>query len=103
MVEKLSPTKTIDSSANGLYKVEKGVPLDIYNEPRETSAFSKTLKVLEVGDSFWFPFDGIIPQVQSGLQQHNNRLNAKYGWKRKIRTRTQENDGVIGVRVWRVE
>ena len=34
MVEKLSPTKTIDSSANGLYKVEKGVPLDIYNEPR---------------------------------------------------------------------
>ena len=103
MVEKLSPTKTIDSSANGLYKVEKGVPLDIYNEPRETSAFSKTLKVLEVGDSFWFPCDGIIPQVQSGLQQHNNRLNAKYGWKRKIRTRTQENDGVIGVRVWRVE
>ena len=104
MVEKLSPAKTTDSITNGLFPVEKGVPLDIYNPPnKESCAFSKTLKVLEVGDSFWFPCDGIIPQVQSGLQQHNNRLNAKYGWKRKIRTRTQENDGVIGVRVWRVE
>ena len=104
MVEKLSPAKTTNSITNGLFPVEKGVPLDIYNPPnKESSAFSKTLKVLEVGDSFWFPCDGIIPQVQSGLQQHNNRLNAKYGWKRKIRTRTQENDGVIGVRVWRVE
>tara|TARA_R100001480_G_C4686454_1_gene175554 strand:- start:41 stop:685 length:645 start_codon:yes stop_codon:yes gene_type:complete len=104
MVEKLSPTKTTDSSTNGLFPVEKGVPVvSRKGKKRETSAFSKTLKVLEVGDSFWFPCDGIIPQVQSGLQQHNNRLNAKYGWKRKIRTRTQENDGVIGVRVWRVE
>ena len=105
MVEKLSPTKTIDSSANGLYKVEKGVPIDIYNEPRETSAFSKTLKVLEVGDSFWFPLwnGATTAYVQSRLGQHNRSLNAKHGWTREIRTRTQENDGVIGVRVWRVE
>jgi len=105
MVEKLSPAKTTDSSANGLFPVEKGVPLDIYNEPRkESSAFSKTLKVLEVGDSFWVPVNGgVVQQIQSGLVQHNNRLNAKYGWKRKIRTRTQKNDDVIGIRVWRVE
>ena len=105
MVEKLSPAKTTDSITNGLFPVEKGVPLDIYNEPRkESSAFSKTLKVLEVGDSFWVPVNGgVVQQIQSGLVQHNNRLNAKYGWKRKIRTRTQKNDDVIGIRVWRVE
>ena len=105
MVEKLSPAKTIDSSANGLFPVEKGVPLDIYNPPsKESSAISKTLKVLEVGDSFWVPINGgVRQQKQTLLCQHNQRLNTKYGWKRKIRTRTQENDGVIGVRVWRVE
>ena len=105
MVEKLSPTKTTDSSANGLFLVEKGVPLDIYNPPnKESSAFSKTLKVLEVGDSFWVPIDGGVgQQIQTLLCQHNQRLNTRYGWKRKIRTRTQKNDGVIGVRVWRVE
>ena len=105
MVEKLSPTKTTDSLTNGLFPVEKGVPLDIYNPPnKESSAFSKTLKVLEVGDSFWFPTNGgVISQIQTGLQAHTYRLNSKYGWKRKICTRTQENDGVIGLRVWRVE
>ena len=105
MVEKLSPTKTTDSLTNGLFPVEKGVPLDIYNPPRkESSAFSKTLKVLEVGDSFWVPINGGVgQQIQTLLCQHNQRLNTKYGWKRKIRTRTQKNDGVIGVRVWRVE
>jgi len=105
MVEKLSPTKTTDSLTNGLYQVEKGVPLDIYNPPnKESSAFSKTLKVLEVGDSFWVPINsGVIQQTQTLLCQHNQRLNTRYGWKRKIRTRTQKNDGVTGVRVWRVE
>jgi hypothetical protein len=105
MVEKLSPTKTTDSLTNGLYQVEKEVPLDIYNPPsKESSAFSKTLKVLEVGDSFWVPINGGVgQQIQTLLCQHNQRLNTKYGWKRKIRTRTQKNDGVIGVRVWRVE
>jgi len=105
MVEKLSPTKTTDSLTNGLFPVEKGVPLDIYNPPnKESSAFSKTLKVLEVGDSFWVPINGGVgQQIQTLLCQHNQRLNTRYGWKRKIRTRTQKNDGVIGVRVWRVE
>jgi len=105
MVEKLSPTKTTDSLTNGLYQVEKEVPLDIYNPPnKESSAFSKTLKVLEVGDSFWVPINGGVgQQIQTLLCQHNQRLNTRYGWKRKIRTRTQKNDGVIGVRVWRVE
>ena len=105
MVEKLSPTKTTDSSTNGLYQVEKGVPMvNRKGKKRETSAFSKTLKVLEVGDSFWVPINGGVgQQIQTLLCQHNNRLNTRYGWKRKIRTRTQKNDGVIGVRVWRVE
>jgi hypothetical protein len=106
IVEKLSPTKTTDSSANGLFTVEKGVPLEIYNEPRkEYVAIKKTLKVLEVGDSFWFPLwnGATTPYVQSRLGQHNRSLNAKHGWTREIRTRTQENDGVIGVRVWRVK
>ena len=105
MVEKLSPAKTTDSITNGLFPVEKGVPLDIYNPPnKESCAFSKTLKVLEVGDSFWVPINGgVIQQTQTLLCQHNQRLNTRYGWKRKIRTRTQKNDGVIGVRVWRVE
>ena len=105
MVEKLSPTKTTDSSTNGLFPVEKGVPVvSRKGKKRETSAFSKTLKVLEVGDSFWFPTNGgVVSQIQTGLQGHAYRLNSKYGWKRKICTRTQENDGVIGLRVWRVE
>ena len=116
MVEKLSPTKTTDSLTNevllkqrlatGLFTVEKGVPLEIYNEPRkEYVAIKKTLKVLEVGDSFWFPLwnGATTAYVQSRLGQHNRSLNAKHGWTREIRTRTQKNDGVTGVRVWRVE
>lgn len=82
------------------YKIDKGVPL-----PGKMAVFEDDLTValnkMEPGDSIFFPGQSIkyVPgqmNVALRARTHGHRKN------RKVASRTVEENGVKGVRIWRL-
>lgn len=76
-------------------QIEKGVPVPIGNFS-EKNTFTATLRSMEVGDSFFK-----AAESPTALQLRINSCKRYVGEDRKFVTRTREENGVKGVRVWR--
>jgi hypothetical protein len=75
-------------------KIDKDVPLPVHPGGMQTK-YAPAVRALEVGDSFWLPKDS----VGKGFPGAIRNLALTIGI--KTTTRSVEQDGVKGWRVWR--
>ena len=76
---------------NGEIKIDKGVPLPAKIHHRD--GIIPTLRVLEINDSFFM-------RQRNGLQTYLYKASGMAGI--RISTRTVTENGIKGVRVWRI-
>ncbi len=72
------------------FKIDKGIEL-----PPERVKNSYPWKELSIGDSFF------VPNMRSGARQGLQSISARHGI--RIAVRSVVENGVKGVRVWRIE
>jgi hypothetical protein len=83
--------------------IEKAVAL-----PPRTTHQNKTsyrwsfLSNMKIGDSVFFPVEVVkTPSVSSAVWRHTKLLTER-GMKVKFSTRKREENGVLGMRIWRI-
>jgi hypothetical protein len=76
------------------YKVDKGIEMPSLGRSTCPYPFDK----LQIGDSFFVPIDGKVENKVRSSAYHFARV-----WDVKIKIRLMHENGVWGLRVWRVK
>jgi hypothetical protein len=86
-----------------MYKIKKNVSI-----PSKKDGTTKTIypfKSMEIGDSFFIPKKNRnLNSIRSSIQSNFNRYNKSNESNQiKILTRAVQENGVLGLRVWRIQ